>query len=273
MNSSGPGRPFRPVDTDALGVTPHHANIDPSVPSTARIYDYWLGGKDNFAADRAAAESFIRVAPHVLEVARQNRGFMVRAARLIAESGVDQFVDLGTGIPTSPNVHEVVREVQPDAHVVYVDNDPIVLAHNRALRRAPEGVVSIEADIRAPDRVLGDPALRALIDFDRPVGLLGVAVMHFIVEDEIVAEYVRRLTPGSYVALSVASRVGMSEAERRRTIDSYQGTPITLRDHDQVATLFDGLELLEPGVVNVSRWRAEEHDLSPVVLAGVARVP
>ena len=273
MNSSGPDRSFRPVDTDALGVTPTRAEIDPTVPSTARIYDYWLGGKDNFAADRDAAERFIEVAPHVRDLARQNRGFMVRAAKLIAEAGVDQFIDLGTGIPTSPNVHEVVRETRPDARVVYVDNDPIVMAHNSALRRAPEGVASIEADIRHPHRVLDDPQLRSLIDFDRPVGLLGVAVMHFIVEDEIVAEYVRGLAPGSHVALSVASRVGMSEGERRRTVDSYRGTPINLRDLDQVTALFHGLELLEPGVVNMASWRAEEPELSPVVLAGVARVP
>ncbi len=156
------------------------AGIDTSTPNHARVYDYVLGGKDNFAVDREAAKKVLAVAPDTRRLARANRAFLVRTVRFVAESGIRQFIDLGTGIPTSPNVHQVARGVDASARVVYVDNDPIVVEHNHALLASDEGVVTIEADIRRPAEILGNPELEMLIDFDEPVAVLMVAVLHLV---------------------------------------------------------------------------------------------
>jgi hypothetical protein len=165
------------------GVQETAPRFDPSVPSPARIYDYYLGGKDNFPADREAAEQVLSVAPFGREVARANRQFLARAVMFMARSGIGQFVDLGTGLPTRPNVHEVARSVHPDARVLYVDNDPMVCAHARALLATSDGIAAIQGDIRAPQTILSDPVTHTLIDFTQPVGVLFVAVLHFLTDD------------------------------------------------------------------------------------------
>src|SRR5690242_1194680 len=157
--------------------------IDTERPSAARMYDYALGGKDNFDVDRAAVESVGEILPEFRQVALANRGFLVRAVNTLADLGIDQFIDLGTGIPTSPNVHEIAQNVHPHAKVVYVDNDPIVMAHNRALRSRWPGVLTVLRDLREPASVMDSPEVRNHLDFDRPIGLLFVAVLHFVRRD------------------------------------------------------------------------------------------
>ena len=268
-------RPIKPVDPAQLGISDPHKDVDPNVASPARMYDYYLGGKDNFAADRKAADQVIAAHPGQCELARQNRGFLVRAVRHIAEHGVDQFIDLGTGIPTSPNVHEVAREVHPKARVVYADNDPIVTAHNRALRATHDGVICIDHDVRATQEVLDDPELRALIDPSKPVGLLAVAVFHFIAEaDEIMDELRRSLAPGSYIAISTATTEGMPKDELRRLEAAYEKSTVRLaiRPRTEIEDLFTGTELIDPGIVPVGQWQADEPPTRGTILGGVARI-
>jgi hypothetical protein len=254
------------------------SGIDISIPNHARVYDYFLGGKDNFAADRAAAEKLASAAPDLPLLARANRGFLVRAVRLLAESGIRQFIDIGTGIPTSPSVHEVAREVDPTARVVYVDIDPMVVVHNAALLATNDGVITIEGDGRKPDTVLGDRQLQALIDFDEPVGVLFVAVMHlFSPADDpagTIARFRDRMAPGSHVAIcqfsSDSDPAGIAQFD-----EIYRDSPLklTFRDRDEIAGFFDGFELLPPGVVNVEDWRPElaSPTTSMKIVGGVGR--
>ncbi|MBI1759319.1 MAG: SAM-dependent methyltransferase [Actinobacteria bacterium] len=248
--------------------------IDQSKPSVARIYDYILGGKDNFAVDREAAEKAFVMFPDVRDVAVANRGFLVRAVRLMAEAGIRQYLDLGTGIPTSPNVHEVARQTHPDARVVYVDNDPMVMAHNRALRATSPGVATVHQDLRDPAGVLADPVVRDLIDFDEPVGLLLIGVMHFVPVDigaAIVARYRKALVPGSYLVLStqcVDGTVAGGIEHAESTLAPMLG-PVVARSAAQIEELFEGFDLLEPGLVDVSRWRADGTPGTLAFLGGV----
>ena len=266
---------FEPVDPERLGIVSRHADIDPAVASPARMYDYYLGGKDNFAVDRDAAEQVIAAHPEQRTLARQNRGFLARAVRYLAEQGVDQYVDLGTGIPTSPNVHEVAREALPGARVVYVDNDPIVAAHNRALRATHDGVICVDHDVRDPEAILADPELRRLIDFSRPVGLLAVAVFHFIPDaDPILTRLRRELVAGSHLVVSTATTEGISAEQVARLDAAYEKSSVRLafRSRAEIAAMFGDAELVEPGVVPVGRWRADEPDPHVKILGGVARV-
>ncbi|MEV0401298.1 SAM-dependent methyltransferase [Actinoallomurus sp. NPDC050550] len=194
------------------------------------------------------------------------------------EAGVRQFIDLGTGIPTSPNVHEVARRIHPDARVVYVDHDPIVMAHNRALRARPKGVVAIGGDIRRPQEILDHPDVRELIDFDRPVGVLCLAVLHFVSDEEdpygVLAALRARMAPGSHLVMSTTSSEGFSEDEVEEITASYTGVTsgLTLRSRARIERFFDGLELLKPGVVDIFKWRADESLVEGgKLLAGVAR--
>ena len=183
--------------------------IDTSRPSPARMYDYALGGKDNFAVDRAAVEKVAQVLPDFRRLALDNRGFLVRAVRTMSDAGITQFLDLGTGIPTSPNVHEVAGELRPGSKVVYVDHDPIVVAHNRALRAVRNGVVTVQHDLRKPAAVLRDDLVQDILDPGRPLGVLFVAVLHFVRRDlapEIIKQYRRAMAPGSCLAISAACR-------------------------------------------------------------------
>ena len=226
----------------------------------ARIYDYLLGGKDNYAADRLAAQHAIAAIPEVRKVARANRRFLVRAVRFAAEQGIGQFIDLGTGFPTSPNVHEVARGTCLEAKVIYVDNDPVVTAHSRALRATVPGVVAIEGDIRDPRSVLADGELTELIDFTAPVAVLFVAVLHFIrPEDDpaqIVASFAERMAPGGYLIVSH----GVSDHTEPRAVAELakaygrSGVPLVPRTVAEVGSWFAGFELIRPGLVDVTRW-------------------
>ncbi|GAA0350411.1 SAM-dependent methyltransferase [Actinoallomurus spadix] len=234
------------------------ADLDPTTPNVARMYDYFLGGKDNFRADRQAAARVAEALPNVTAVARANREFLQRAVRYTAEAGVDQFLDLGSGLPTRGNVHEIAQAVHPHARVVYVDHDPVVLTHAQALLSSDERTAAVRADLRDPGAVLKDPRTRRSIDFDRPVGLLLVAVLHFVPDEEDPAGLVRRyrdvLAPGSHVILSHAA------VEEQRNLDvstAYRGAnaPFIARTRDQVTALLDGMDLIEPGVVHLGEWR------------------
>jgi hypothetical protein len=239
------------------------AAIDTSVAHPARVYDYWLGGKDNFAADRAAAEQVIAVRPTVRRDIRENRAFLRRAVAYLAEAGLRQFLDIGTGIPTSPNVHEVVQRIAPDARVVYVDNDPIVLTHARALLAStPEGATAyIDADLRDPDKVLREAA--ATLDLSRPTAVMLVGVLHLISDEEdpygIAARLMAGVPADSYLVLThPASDVNAEmAAEGARRYNQSVATPQTRRSFAEVARFFDGLELADPGIVQFHRWHPE----------------
>ncbi|OUC92397.1 SAM-dependent methyltransferase [Streptosporangium minutum] len=234
--------------------------VDPNVPSSARVYDYLLGGKDNLAIDRAIAERLLAVAPDTRLVARANRDFLVRTVRFMAERGVRQFIDLGTGIPTSPSVHEVAHEIDPSATVVYVDYDPVVHLHTEVLLTRDKNVVSVQADIRRPGAILDDPQVVGLVDFSQPVGVLMVGVLHFITDAEdpagVIAAFRERMAAGSHLTLSHAMAESAPEAMAQLTAATANSpAQSTFRSHDQVLALLDGFELLEPGLVPVHDWR------------------
>jgi trans-aconitate methyltransferase len=246
----------------SLPLTYDPPQIDTSVPHSARVYDYVLGGKDNYPVDRDAAEQMLTGWPGLHTSMRENRKFMHRAVRFLAEQGIDQFLDIGTGIPTSPNLHEIAQEVHPATRVAYVDNDPIVLAHAGArLHSTPEGRIAyLHADMNDPEAVLGSPELAATIDFSRPVGLSIIAVLQFVTDDQkaydLVQRYLRPLAPGSYLALSTVT-TDSSPAPITSVVSEYtkRGMPARNRTLAEVQTLFDGLELVEPGVTLVHNWR------------------
>ena len=238
--------------------------VDETVPSVARIYDFLLGGKDNYAVDRAAAAQFIELVPEVPRIARSNRQFLARTVRFLAEAGIRQFIDLGAGLPTTPNVHEVARAVVPDARVAYVDHDPVVLAYGNALFATDDGVIVINADARRPDLVFNDPRLQELIDFSQPFAVLLLALMHFISDEQnpsqMVAGYRDRLPPGGYLVISVGSSEGGLPGEGdERLAELYRraGTPIVGRSPAEVMAWFEGCELVEPGLVQLPQWRPE----------------
>jgi SAM-dependent methyltransferase len=236
--------------------------FDPTRPSPARVWDYFLGGKDNFAVDRQVAEMVFARAPDMRLTAQANRRFLERTVRFLAESGIRQFIDLGTGIPTSPNVHEVARTVYPSARVIYVDFDPLVVVHARALLATAAGVAAIQGDIRWPERILDDAELRTLIDFDEPVGVLFISVLPFVTDEEdparVVGAFRERMATGSYLVISHASAhsdpTAMAQAEAAFANSS---TRIIPRSHTEILRLFDGFELVEPGLVDIERWRSE----------------
>ena len=256
--------------------------VDVTRPSIARIYDYLLYGKDNFAVDRAAAEHLMqsRLEPRRLSLA--NRGFLLRAVRFLAEQGISQYLDLGSGLPTSPSVHEVAREIIPDARVVYVDHDPIVVAHNDALLATRDGVITIRADVRDPGAVLAEEALAKCIDFDEPVAVLLLGVLHFISLDEdaqgIIARFRQRMAPGSYLAVSIGTSDGADPEMLAEATQTYAAArmPFTLRSRAQIMDLFDGFSLIEPGLVSLPEWRPDSNtDRTPLkgpTLGGVAEL-
>lgn len=235
---------------------------DPAKPSAARIYDYLLGGKDNYAVDRAAADKVLAVAPDQRRLARANRAFAIRAVRVLADAGIRQFIDLGTGFPSSPSVHEVARQADPSARVLYVDYDSIVHSHNTALLASDHQVASVQADIRQPAAILGHPDVTRLIDFDHPVGVLCVAVLHLVSDADdpagIIATFRARMRPGSYLVLSQFTSESDQEAMAElRAVAA--GTPVEtyFRSKDQILRFFDGFELAEPGLTNVQDWRQD----------------
>ncbi|WP_295150650.1 SAM-dependent methyltransferase [Saccharopolyspora sp.] len=238
----------------------------PDVPNAARIYDYDLGGNHNFAVDRAEAERIHEVVGSGPYVARDNRGFLHRAVRFALERGIDQFLDLGSGIPTVGNVHEIAHRGNPAAQVVYVDNEPIAVAHTRQLLSAwglQDRVALVDADVRDPDAILSAPAVQRL-DFSRPVALLMVAVLHYVGHEHdlasLVGRYTRDLAPGSVVAVSHVTADGQEERAARITeMLARTTTPATFRGHDELVGLFSALDLdlVEPGIVWASQWRPD----------------
>jgi hypothetical protein len=238
--------------------------IDTSVPHSARIWNYWLGGKDNYPVDRAAGEQFRETFPGVIEVARASRLFLTRSVRyLAAEAGVRQFLDVGTGLPTVDNTHEVAQRVAPDARVVYVDNDPLVLVHARALLTGTtEGVTDyIDADLHEPGHIL-DVAAKTL-DFGRPVALILSGIMGHVPDGDearsIVRSLLEPLPPGSYLSLNDGTSVVAGEAAEHAQQDYNEGgaAAYTLRSPEEIGRFFDGLELVEPGLVSCPLWRPE----------------
>jgi hypothetical protein len=241
------------------------SRIDTSVPHPARRYDYLLGGKDNFAADRAAADEIVKRHPTARLSVRENRWFLHRAVRWLAGQGIGQFLDIGTGIPTSPNTHEIAQRSDPAARVVYVDNDPLVLAHARALLGGdPRGRTAyLEADLREPRAILDDPQLRETLDLGRPVGLLLIAVLHFVRDDDhprkIIRTLVDELPDGSHVVASHATGEYMPP-ERLAALRGVMESQWADRTGTELAALFDlpGLVPVAPGVRSVARWWAGE---------------
>lgn len=238
------------------------ARIDTGRAHSARVYDYILGGKDHYPVDVEAAEAMVAEWPSMPVSMRQNRQFMNRVVRHLAqEEGIGQFLDIGTGLPTSPNLHEVVQEVRPDASIVYVDNDPIVLAHAAALlTSAPEGrTVYLDADIREPGGILESPEFREVLDLREPVALTVIAMLQFIApphDHDLIQRLLEPLPSGSFLALSTVTG-DFAPEEIDRVMDQYRsrGIPVVSRTEAQVAALFDGLELVEPGLTQVHRWR------------------
>jgi S-adenosyl methyltransferase len=257
--------------------------IDISRPNMARMYDYALGGKDNFASDREAVQNLFRLAPENAYVPKANRRFLGKAVRFAAEQGIAQFLDLGAGLPSQGSTHEVARVVQPGAHVVYVDSDPVVLTHARALLVGNDsGLAVIGEDIRDTRQVLEHPQTRRLIDFSQPAVVLFVAVLHGIPDDGdpagIVAQYVRPLAPGSYVILSHLTREGHPAGivAKKEEVFAKSATPMKYRSRDEILRFFAGLDLVEPGLTTVTRWRDEPSDAQfdaagSWTLAGVGR--
>ncbi|GAA0556132.1 SAM-dependent methyltransferase [Paractinoplanes ferrugineus] len=254
------------------------ATIDTSRPHPARMYNYWLGGKDNFAADRESADLIAKAFPQIRTAVQENRRFLRRAvAFMAAEVGLKQFLDIGTGFPASPNVHEVAQKIIPASRVVYVDNDPMVVSHARGLMTSsPQGTTTcIQADLRAPDTILAAPAVRAAIDLTKPVGLLLIAVLHFLDDNEspydLVARLGNALPSGSYIALSHATLDPLPEdvIEQLTALAGTGGDQGTFRPRTRVdvARFVDGLDLIDPGVVPIVRWRP---DRSPQAAASVA---
>nr|WP_203950054.1 SAM-dependent methyltransferase [Microbispora rosea] len=238
------------------------AGVDPFTPSVARMYDYYLGGKDNFAADREAAQKIIEILPNLPDIARENREFLVRAVTYLTRQGIRQFLDIGAGLPTQRNVHQVAQELAPESRVVYVDNDPIVLVHARAILAENERVRAVEADMRDPGALLAHPEVREHLDFSQPVAVLLLGVLHFIPDDDEAAKIVETLraplVPGSYLAVSHGSIGELSEdqEEEGRKVFSRTSVPgTTSRSREQILTFFDGLDLIEPGVVPLHEWR------------------
>ncbi|MCO6007069.1 SAM-dependent methyltransferase [Actinoallomurus purpureus] len=255
--------------------------FDVSRPSPARMYDYFLGGKDNFPADREAGAKVKAALGDVMshDIVWENRRFLQRAVRYLAGKGIDQFLDLGTGLPTQGNVHEIAQAVNPEARVVYVDNDPIVLAHGRALLATNKTTTVITADMREPGTVLAHPDVNALIDFSRPVAILFVAVFHFIRNTERPQEILRtfreQLAPGSHLALSHLTTDGPPAEEIAQVIDVYKGatSPIVFRPRQEIETFFDGFHLTDPGLVRPWSWRSDLGEPGPRtdwLYAGVA---
>jgi O-methyltransferase involved in polyketide biosynthesis len=262
---------------DAGAVLAVTTDFDASVPNMSRVYDYWLGGKDHYAADRAEASRLLGIYPPLADLVRENRRFLAEAVGWAAGQGIAQFIDLGAGLPTRPNVHQVARGILPAARVAYVDTDPVVLCHVRALL-AGDGVMAVAADLRDPAAVLADPDLRAVIDPDMPVGVILGAVLHFLDADAaraVTAGYARLLAPGSYLIISCASYD--DEALAKRLSAEYTAAAWHNHTRAEIESFFAGLDLVAPGLSEAKNWAAWLPEPVPChrtghVLAGVARI-
>jgi SAM-dependent methyltransferase len=253
----------------------------------ARIYDYLLGGKDNFASDRVAAEKLKSLIPGAAVACRQNRYFLQRVVRyLTGTASISQFIDIGSGLPTMENVHEIAQRINPSASVIYVDNDPLVLSHARALLQdGSDHVYVVNADLRYPGDILNNEDARGMIDFAQPIAVLMFAVMHFVSDDEQPGEIIRQFTdvmaPGSYLALShiTGDEVGKEESKEAVRVYEQTSAPVTPRSHHEIMRFFDGMELVPPGLMNIDEWPIEYPEYvttttaRQLIYGGVAGLP
>ncbi|WP_129305379.1 SAM-dependent methyltransferase [Streptomyces sp. L2] len=257
-------------------------SIDISVPSVSRIYDYYLGGSHNFEVDREAARKAMEFLPGLPKIMQANRAFMRRAVRYAAGEGITQFLDIGSGIPTFGNVHEVARAAAPDARVVYVDHDPVAVAHSQAVLAGDAAADVVAADLRKPHEILASPQVERLIDLNRPVALLLVAILHFVEDTDdphaAVAELRAALAPGSLLILTHASYEGIPLPPERAegAVDVYKDirNPLIMRSREEIAGFFEGYDMVEPGLVPMPRWRpeSEPEDEDPFAYSGFAGV-
>ena len=259
--------------------------VDVARPSVARVYDYYLGGSHNFESDRAFAREVLRVYPELTAISRDNRDFLRRAVLFLCAQGIDQFLDLGSGIPTAGNVHEIAHTVNPRGRVVYVDHDPVAFMHSRELLIDIPGAVAVRADLRDPDQVLRDAVTVGGLDLARPIAILMVSVLHFLGDEDapaaLVARYMQAAAPGSYIALSHARSDGKPDAAATEQVynRSRSPNPMRFRSSAEIAALFGDLTVVDPGVVHIPRWHPEpgDDDADPPVgedypaLAGVGR--
>ncbi|MFF4894770.1 SAM-dependent methyltransferase [Streptomyces sp. NPDC001068] len=257
-------------------------SIDISVPSVSRIYDYYLGGSHNFEVDREAARRAMTHMPGLPKIMQANRAFMRRAVRHAVGTGIEQFLDIGSGIPTFGNVHEVAQAAHPGARVVYVDHDPVAVAHSQAVLAGNEGADVVAADLRKPQEILSSPQVERLIDLNRPVALLLVAILHFVEDADdpygTVARLRETLAPGSLLILTHASYEGipLSPERAESAVDVYKDirNPLIMRSRDEIARFFEGYDMVEPGLVPMPHWRPESapEDEDPYAFAGFAGV-
>jgi hypothetical protein len=259
--------------------------VDVERANVARVYDALLGGSHNFAVDRDVASALTAIEPGARDAARANRAFLGRAVRFLVDSGIRQFLDVGSGVPTSGNVHEITQAAAPESRVVYVDTDPVAIAHSRSILAGNKQATIVHADLREPEVILGHPEVTRLIDFDQPVGVLLVAVLHFITDEENPGDLVKRfheaMVPGSYLTISHGTLDGRSTqvVEAVEKLYSRASAPGRPRDHASVEAFFDGFDLLDPGLVYLPLWRPDPTDVpfaNPAHswgYAGVARRP
>ncbi|MFJ4782099.1 SAM-dependent methyltransferase [Streptomyces sp. NPDC088794] len=257
-------------------------SIDISVPSVSRIYDYYLGGSHNFEVDREAARKAMDFMPGLPKIMQANRAFMRRAVRFAVDEGITQFLDIGSGIPTFGNVHEVAQSARPGTHVVYVDHDPVAVAHSQAVLAGNEDADVVAADLRKPQEILASAEVQRLIDVNRPVALLLVAILHFVEDEddpyEAVAQLRDALAPGSLLILTHASYEGIPLPPERAagTVDVYKDirNPLIMRSREEIARFFEGYDMVEPGLVPMPHWRPETalEDEDPYAFSGFAGV-
>ena len=273
-------------DQQPVPAEPASPKIDTTVPHSARIWNYWMGGKDNYDVDREAGDAYIAVFPGIVELAKQSRQFLIRAVTyLAAEAGMRQFLDIGTGLPTMQNTHEVAQSVAPESKIVYVDNDPLVLATARALlvNTTDEGVTTyVNADLHDPDQILADA--RNILNFRQPIAVMFMGILGHVQEFDEVKSIVKRVMdavpPGSYLCMydsTATTHTGEGFTEAQQGYDDTGAVPYVLRTPDELATLYEGLEFVEPGLVSVTLWRPNSTDLGsakPVDgYGGIARKP
>jgi hypothetical protein len=264
--------------TSVFGSMPE-GSFDTTKPSVPRMYDYALGGKDNYAADREAADAIMREVPEAMRHAVENREFLRRAVQYVVAQGVTQFIDIGCGLPTAENTHQIAQRGNPLARIAYADNDRLAVAHARALLATDAGTVALEGDLREPEKILGSPEVASLIDFSEPVAVVMVAVVHFLADPAAheAVRYIRNAIPGgSFLMISHGTVDEKTEDEIETIRSAYREaqSPITMRSRGEFEQFFDGLDLVPPGVVSINSWRnpanAPHRTLS---YGGVARKP
>ncbi len=240
--------------------------IDLDRPSAARIYDAHLGGFHNFQVDRDAAAKIVAFMPELPDILRANRSFLRRAVRYLVGQGVTQFLDLGSGIPTVGNVHEIAWKANPDCRIVYVDSDPVAASHSRAILDGINQATVVQGDLRRPQEILAEPGIRELLDFEQPIAVLMFAVLHFVPDSDdpagIIREYLDATVPGSYLAISHASLEGPEPEQAEEATDQFRRsvTDFSMRTRAEITGLFTGLELLDPGVVYLPEWLPDPGD-------------